>query len=386
MSQRVPSYQHVPAGAVAFGAGLSASLGEQRPLRKAERVLVVSDAGVRDAGLLERVTKGLGQKVALVDDAVVPDGDAVHIHGLADRARAANVDAIVAVGGGSVLDTAKAVAALLAKGGRLQELEGFATVRSKLLPLVGVPTTAGTGAEATQFVVVADREAGRKIILSDTSLVPTLAVLDPELVVGLPAHITAATAVDALTHAVEAAASRMRNPFGTALAVEAARTITADDGLARCLAEPGDVVARGRLLTAACLAGHAISANMLGACHAFAHALGALKGVPHGVANGLFLVPVMRLNLEKARGAYAHLGLALGGQGDETALAEHAIATVERVVHEVAKIPTRLRAVDVREEDLPRFTQLVLADPDLATNPVQINEASRVEAILRTRL
>lgn len=383
---RVTPFQHVSPGAVSFGPGLSAALAEQRPLRKAERVLVVSDAGVRDAGLLERVTKGLGDKVALVDDSVRPDGDAEHVNTLAQRAKDASVDAIVALGGGSVLDTAKAVAALLAKGGRVQDLEGFATVRARLLPLVAVPTTAGTGAEATQFVVVADRQAGKKLIISDTSLVPALAVLDPELVVGLPRAVTAATGVDALTHAVEAIGSRMRNPFGTALALEAARVIVADDGLARCLEEPSDLAARGRVLTAACLAGQAISTSMLGACHAFAHGLGALKGVPHGVANGLFLVPVMRLNLEKARPTYARLGLALGGQGDETALAEHAIACVERVVHEVAGVPRRLADVDVGEADLPALTALVMADPDLATNPVQITEASRVEEVLRARL
>lgn len=386
MSQRVHPFSHVSPGTVAFGPGLSASLAEQRPLRKAARVLVVTDAGVRDAGLLERVTKGLGDKVALVDDTVRPDGDAEHVNVLAGRAKEAGVDAIVALGGGSVLDTAKSVAALLAKGGRIQDLEGIATVRAKLLPLVAVPTTAGTGAEATQFVVIADRQAQKKIILSDTSLVPALAVLDPELVVGLPRAVTAATGVDALTHAVEAIGSRMRNPFGTALALEAARTIVADDGLARCLAEPSDLAARARLLTAACLAGQAISTSMLGACHAFAHGLGAAKGVPHGVANGLFLVPVMRLNLEKARPAYAQLGLALGGQGDETALAEHAISCVEQLVHDVAEVPRRLSAVGVTEADLPALTELVMADPDLATNPVQITEAARVEEVLRARL
>lgn len=383
---RLHPFQHVSPGAVTFAPGASSALAEQRLLRKAARVLVVTDAGVRDAGLLERVTKGLGEKVALLDDTVRPDGDAEHVNALAARAKEANVDAIVALGGGSVLDSAKAVAALLAKGGRLQDLDGIATVRARLLPLVAVPTTAGTGAEATQFVVIADRQAGRKLILVDTSLVPAQAVLDPELILGLPRAVTAATGVDALTHAVEAIGSRARNPFGTALALEAARIIVADDGLARCLEEPSDLAARGRMLAAACLAGQAISTNMLGACHAFAHGLGALKGVPHGIANGLFLVPVMRLNLEKARPTYAALGLALGGQGDETALAEHAIACVERLVHDVAEVPRNLSAVGVSEEDLPALTKLVMADPDLATNPVQITEASRIEEILRARL
>lgn len=383
---RVRPYQHAAPGSISFGAGLAASLAEQRPLKRAERVLVVSDAGVKGAGLLERVTRGLHDRVALVDDQAVPDGDVAHVDALAAQAKEANVDAIVAVGGGSVMDTAKGVAVVLARGGSIRDYEGFASVRAKLPPLVCVPTTAGTGSECTQFLVLMDRARGQKVIIADLSVVPALGVLDPELVVGLPERTTAATSVDALTHAVEALASRMKNPFGVALATEAARVLVAEGTLQRCLEAPDDIEARGRALNAASMAGQAISVCMLGACHAFAHALGALKGVPHGVANGAFLVPVMRFNLEKARSSYARLGQALGGQGDETALAEHAISEVERVVHEVARIPRRLSELGVDEGDVERLAEMALADPDLATNPVQITEVARASELIRARL
>jgi alcohol dehydrogenase class IV len=386
VSQQIFPFQFSPTGSVVFGPGSAGALGKQRALKRAERVLVITDAGVKAAGLLEVVVAGLCDKVALIDEGVVPDGDAAHIEALAERARNEGIDALVALGGGSVMDTAKGVAVLLAKGGRLREHEGYATVRAPLPPLVCVPTTAGTGSESTQFIVVADRELGRKLILTDGNLVPALGVLDPTLLVGLPRAVTAATGTDALAHAIEALGSRMRNPVGTALAIEAARALAADDGLLRCLEEPGDVLARGRVLVAANLAGQAISMNMLGACHAFAHALGALKGVPHGVANGLFLVPVMRMNLEKARPAYAHLGQALGGQGSEVALAEHAIAAVERLVHEVAGVPRRLADVGVSTGDVERLVELTMADPDLATNPVPFGDAEQARSLVLSTL
>lgn len=383
MSNVIP-YQHLPSGHVVFGAGAASALSEQRALRSAARVLLLSDAGVAAAGLVARVQRGLEGRVALVDTGVVPDGDARHVEELAGRAQEAGVDAIVALGGGSVIDSAKGVAVVMARGGPLSQWEGLARVRARLLPIVAVPTTTGTGSECTQFAVVLDREQRRKIILIDQSLVPGTAVLDPELVLGLPREVTAATGVDALTHAVEALASRMRNPFGVSLAAEAARMLVCDGVLARCLVAPDDLEARGRALSAAALAGQAVSTCMLGACHAFAHALGARFGVAHGVANGLFLPRIMRFNLPRARVAYARLGQTLGGQGDESALAEHAIAQVERVIHEEAGIPRHLRDLDIPADALEGLAALVLSDPDLATNPVQLTERERVVEILQS--
>jgi alcohol dehydrogenase class IV len=378
-------YAHYAPGQITYGPGAASALGKQRPVKKMSRVLVVTDAGVKAAGISERVLDALGDKAVLIDDETRPDGDCGHINALAEKAKAAEVEGVVAIGGGSVIDTAKAVGVVLAKGGKIQDYEGFATIRGKLPPIVAIPTTAGTGAECTQFIVVYDAEKKRKLIISDLSVVPSHAVLDPELVTRLPREHSAATGVDALTHAIEALASRMRNPFGTALATEAARIIL-EGGLERSLAQPDSVKARGEMLSAACLAGQAISTSMLGACHAFAHALGAYKQVPHGVANGLFLVETMRFNFEKSTPVYARLGRALGGQGDDTKLAWHAVSLVEKAVHGIAGIPEKLSEVGIVEDDLDPLADLVMADPDLATNPVQLNEKSRALEVLRSRL
>lgn len=382
----VRPFQFQSAGAVSFGPGLATQLAEQRPLKKTSRVAVVTDAGVEAAGLSGRVLEGLGDKVAFVDNKAVPDADADHVRALAARLKAENVEAVVAVGGGSVLDTAKTAAAVAATDRSLDDLEGFAKVRARLLPLVAVPTTAGTGAESTQFSVVKDHGRKHKHILTDMSLVPALAVLDPELLTSLPAHITAATGVDALAHAIEALASKAANPVADALALEAVRRIIEDRALSRSISQPSDVAARGEMLVAANLAGQAISSAMLGACHAFAHALGAGWSVPHGVANGLFLGPVMRLNLEKAEAKYAMLGRVLGGTGTSRALAEHAIDRVEDLIHVVAGLPTQLTEVGVLPKDLDALADGVMADPDLITNPVRITDKSHVLAMLEARI
>lgn len=373
----VRPFSHAAPGVVVFGPGAAREIGAHPVLRKAARVVVVTDAGVRASGAAERVLASLGAKVVLVEDGVVPDADVAHVEAAAARAKDASVDAIVAVGGGSVIDTAKGIGAILATGKRLVDVEGFATIRAKLPPLACVPTTAGTGSEATQFMVLKDVAAGRKRLYTDLSLVPALGVLDPELCLTLPPHVTAATGVDALTHAVEALASKMRNPFASALALEAVRLIVVERALERSLQDGADVDARGAMLVAATMAGQAVSAAMLGATHGFAHALGAVKGVPHGVANGLFVGPVMRMNLEKARGPYTDLARTLG-----VADAAAAIEAVERVVHEVAGIPTKV-ALD--EGELDRVADLTLADPDLLTNPVPLVEKDRVVAMLRAR-
>ncbi|HEY1101513.1 MAG TPA: iron-containing alcohol dehydrogenase, partial [Myxococcota bacterium] len=243
----------------------------------------------------------------------------------------------------------------------------------------------GTGAEATQFAVLKDNEAGTKRIFVDPCLVPALAVLDPTLLVGLPASVTKATAVDGLTHAIEAVASKLAHPIGTALATEAARRLLVDNSLQRCLENPADLEARADSLMAAHLAGQAVNTSMLGACHALAHVVGAATGLPHGVANGLFLVDVMRLNAAKAGAAYARLARALGvmSAGDDVAAL---IAAVDTFVHDVAGVPRRLRdaAPGLDEARLPELAAAALRDPDLPTNPVRFDEVLLL-SVLRNR-
>lgn len=372
-------YQYQSANQIVFGAGASKKIREVRPLRRVSRILIMSDAGVESAGLLAPIREALADVTVLLDTSVKPDGSVAHIDELARRAKEHDIEAIVAVGGGSVMDSAKAVAAVLRKGGSIADYEGFATIRSTLIPIVCVPTTTGTGAEATQFVVVHDHETGAKRIISDLSLVPTVAILDPELVAQLPRTIAVSTAADALTHAIEALGSRMANPLGDAMAMEALRLMLREQNFEKSLQKEVDQDARGRMLTAANLAGQAISTSMLGACHAFAHAFGAVKKVPHGYANGLFLGSVMRFNMKNAESAYAKIGSLLGVQGTEREQAEAAIDEVERLLHQVAGIPTTLKSIQIESSEKSELVDQVMADPDLRTNPVSIRDPSIVE-------
>jgi alcohol dehydrogenase class IV len=377
-------FSHTPSGPSIFGAGVAATVADKTLLKKCNRVVVVTDVGVRAAGLLDAIVSPFGDRVVHVEDGVVPDADCAHVDATAARAQEVGCDAVLAVGGGSVIDTAKGVVGALAKNAPIASLEGYATIRARTLPLVCVPTTAGTGSEATQFAVLKDRAAGRKRIYVDASLVPALAVLDPTLVVGLPRAVTAATAVDALTHALEAIGSKMRNPIGTALATEACRLLLVERALARSLENPADVDARGACLIAAHLAGQAVSTAMLGACHALAHVTGAHTGIPHGVANGLFLVDVLRANADKARAPYTTLSRSLGiasASDDVDAL----VAVVDDFVFGTAGLPRRLRdaAPTLTEASLPTLARAALADPDLPTNPVALDEGALLSILQR---
>jgi alcohol dehydrogenase class IV len=385
MTTPLRPFQHTPSGPSWFGPGTALALADKSLLKKCQRVVVVTDAGVRAAGLLDLVTAPLGARVVHVVDDVVPDADCAHVDATCAVLKTLGVDAVLALGGGSVIDTAKGVVAALAKNAPIASLEGIATIRAKTLPLVCVPTTAGTGSEATQFAVLKDRAAQKKRIYVDAALVPALAVLDPTLVVGLPKSVTAATAVDALAHALEAIGSKARHPIGTALATEACRLLLVEDTLARSLAAPDDLDARGRSLVAAHLAGQAVSTSMLGACHALAHVVGAKTGLAHGVSNGLFLTDVLARNAPKAAPAYQALARALGLAPDGDGLRQLQ-DVVDAFVFGTAGVPRRLRDAvpTLQEEDLPALARAALDDPDLLTNPVTLDEQALLH-MLRQR-
>ena len=378
------SFSHTPAGPVIGGAGVAASVGEKTLLKKHQRIAVITDKSVRAAGLVDGVLASLDGRVSMVVDDVVADGDCAAVERSAARARDAGVDAVVSVGGGSVIDSAKGLLAVLATNKRLAELEGYEQIGAMLLPHVAIPTTAGTGAEATQFAVLKDLQTGDKRIFVDPCLIPTLAVLDPTLLVGLPRHVTCATAVDGLTHAIEAIASKRAHPIAVALATEAARRLLVDRALERCLHDPTDLEARADCLMAAHLAGQAVNSSMLGACHALAHVVGAAAGIPHGVANGLFLVEIMRENISRAGPAYARLAQSLGiaSAGDDVAAL---IAVVDGFIHDTAGIPRHLRDVapQLTPAELPALAAAALRDPDLPTNPVRFDEALLLSVLSR---
>lgn len=264
----------------------------------ATRPLLLTDKGVSGSGLatlLSQVLAEGGLPVAACWDEIPADSSTAVVERIAARYRELGCDSLVALGGGSVIDTAKAVNILASLGGeRLLDHAGAGCLTRPLKPLAAVPTTAGTGSEVTQVAVIRDEGSGRKLPFTSPFLLPQLAVLDPRLSQGLPLPITAATAMDAMTHAIEAFIGNAKNPVSDALALMAVEKIA--DALPQVLVRPQDPALRLQLAEGSTLAGMAFSNSMVGLVHALGHSLGARCHLPHGLCMNLFLPAVLDYN------------------------------------------------------------------------------------------
>jgi alcohol dehydrogenase len=343
---------------------------------------VVTDPGIRAAGLLEPVVRALGDNCAGVFDEVPQDSDSEIVEKLAAAAREARADSLASLGGGSVIDTAKAAAILLTEGGKLADHDGFQMLGRAVTPHLSIPTTAGTGSEVTFAAVVKDRALRQKRVLFDYHLVPRVAILDPELLLSLPPRITAFTGMDAVTHAVEALHSLQAEPMADALALHALRL--AHTFLPVCVRDGGNLEARGRMQAAATLAGWAFTNAMVGIVHALAHSLGALFGVPHGIANAILLPHGMRFNLGACPERYALAAEALGARRSDMDDEQAALAAVETLAGLSAAIglPLRLREVGVPQEGLKECAELALSDGSIVYNPRPVSEVEEALEIL----
>jgi len=270
--------------------------------------LIVTDRGVLSAGLLDQTMpqfKELGLQVRIYSD-VQADPPVSVIDDAVKAAQDSEVDFIVGFGGGSSMDVAKLVALLAPGKEKLADVYGIGFAKGPRLPLILVPTTAGTGSEVTSISIVTVSESEKKGVVSP-QLLPDVALLDAELTLGLPAHVTAATGIDAMVHAIEAfTTQRLKNPVSDALAKEALHLLAGN--LHKAVNLGSDIEARENMLLGACLAGMAFNNAPVAGVHALAYPIGARFHVPHGLSNSLMLGPVMRFNLESAHAMYAELG------------------------------------------------------------------------------
>ncbi|MDE2372111.1 MAG: iron-containing alcohol dehydrogenase [Burkholderiales bacterium] len=358
-------------------------------LCSARRPLLMTDAGVRAAGLLgpiEAAFAAAGVAPAVVFDEVPPDSSLPTVRQAAAAYRAAGCDALIAVGGGSVIDTAKAANILVSEGGDdLQPHAGAHKLRRRLRPLFVVPTTAGTGSEVTLVAVVSDLEAGRKLPFTSGFLLPDLAVLDPRMTLTLPPRVTAMTAMDALTHAVEACTGLAANPISDAYATAAIRKIGAH--LIAVMDQPNDALGRLELMLASTMAGIAFSNSMVGMVHALGHALGALCHLPHGLCMGLLLPYVLEYNLPQRAERIGELLLPLAGAEVYAATppAQRAARTIGGIrelrdaLHRRCGLPrTLLETGQVAPQQLVEVAALALDDGPIVFNPA---EADRDELL-----
>ncbi|MEW5722651.1 MAG: iron-containing alcohol dehydrogenase [Thermodesulfobacteriota bacterium] len=375
--ERDLSFNYVAPTKVIFGPGSLRDLAlEVRTL--GTRAFLVTDPGVIAAGLAGKVREALGPLLAGEFSDVPQDTGMEVVDAGAAAAAQAGADVVVSLGGGSVMDTAKGICLLLKEGGSLRDHQGMQLLTRPQTPHVAVPTTAGTGSEVSAGAVILDQAQGQKILIWEYHLIPNVALLDPELTVGLPPHLTASTGMDAMTHAVECYMSQQRNPLSDAAALHAIRLITRH--LPTAVDKGSDLVARGQMQIAALLAGWAFSNALLGLVHAMAHSLGAVCRLPHGLANGLLLPHVMRFNLETVPGLMADVGVAMGAALPGQPPEEAGLAAVEAMaalVHRIG-LPAGLGAAGVDKKDLAACAALAMTDGSIIYNPRMVLEPEEV--------
>ena len=377
-------YQYVDRTRVIAGRDLLESTGFEFMKEGAQRVFVVTDQVIRGTGLVDRVEAGIadgGLEVAGVFDDVPQDSSTRVCEQCAEAAREAGADSFLAVGGGSVMDTAKVADAVFTHGGTAREQEGFFLMPrandgmgapEPIAPLACIPTTAGTGSEVSMAAVIKDHDEKVKIEIADFPLFPRLAILDPESTRTLPPQIAASTGMDAMTHAIEGYVSAEWSPHGDARALHALRLIR--DNLVRAVEDPSNEEARGNMLVAASLA----ITIQLGSVHAMSHPAGAHFGVPHGIANAIHLPHVIRFNAaggadiaNKYRDINELFGIESGGSDEAVgdALASHVSDMTSQM-----GLPTRLSEVGVPESGIPALVEGAMGDGTSLLNPREPSE------------
>jgi alcohol dehydrogenase len=306
-SLTIPSFDYEPRTRVVFGRGVFSRLGELAAELERRHVLLVSDPGLKAAGHEAKALENLnaaGLDVTVFDEVPTnPTTDDVERG--ADFARHHEVDLFVGLGGGSAMDCAKGINFLVTNGGRIEDYQGFGKATKPMLPFVAVPTTAGTGSEAQSYAVISDARSHMKMACGDKKAAAKVAILDPELTLTMPAGVTAATGIDAISHAVESFVTTKRNPISHMYARRAWNLLSR--AFPRVLEQPDDVDARAAMLLGAHLAGTAIENSMLGAAHALANPVTARFGVTHGTAIGVLLPHVVQFNSIEVDGMYRNL-------------------------------------------------------------------------------
>jgi alcohol dehydrogenase len=362
--------------------------------RGVSRPLIVTDAGVRAVGLVEPPTGALesgGVTVAAVFDAVPVDSSTATVAAVAACYRANECDCIIAIGGGSVIDSAKTANILATEGGDdVRAHAGAYTLKRRLAPLFVIPTTSGTGSEVTSVAVVRDEKIGTKLPFVSQFLMPDVAVLDARMTLALPAGLTAATAMDAMTHSIEAFTCLAKNPLSDAYATAAISKIS--QNLLRAVTTPKDQHARLELAVAATMAGVAFSNSMVGLVHSLGHSVGALAHLPHGLCMNVLLPYVLEFNLPVRAELIGDLLRPLAGDDvfAATPREQRAAAAISRIrtlrdhLHRDAGLPRTLQETGkVRRDQLSQIAAMALDDGSLLLNPRTVNHAEALSVLER---
>jgi len=389
---------------IVFGNGSIGQLDSILQRLKARNILLVTDPGIKNAGIVDRISSLLEQAnyETVIYDQVVPEppvDSAMDCYKFAKSQM--DIDAVIGLGGGSSIDMAKIVALLVAHGGHpLDYYGGENQVPGPIAPLVAIPTTAGTGSEVTSVAVLTDVENNLKVGISDNYLRPTVALLDPQLTVGLPAYVTACSGIDALSHAVEAYTAKPSSyiqaegnilfqgsiPISDALAYRAIELIAKNLPLA--VQQGSNLEARSNMLLGSLLAGMSFSNAGTAAAHALAYPIGGLVKSPHGEVTGLLLPYVMEYNTAVETEKMVKISRAFGVNTDGLSDKEAALAASKAVLKLLREIglPTRLTEIGIKDEDIPEIAEKTLLIDRLIRNNPRVPTQRNLEELLRKAL
>ena len=363
-----------------YGAGSRSVLADEIKKRGLKKIFVVTDKDLVKFGVVQKVTSILDlEKIEYsIFSNVKQNPTVAQVKEGVLAFSLSGADAIVAIGGGSPIDTAKAIG-IIANNPEFADvvsLEGVANTKNKSVPIIALPTTAGTAAEVTINYVITDEENVKKMVCVDPNVIPILSIVDAELMLSLPPSLTAATGMDALTHAIEGYITKGAWEMSDMFELKAIEMIAKH--LPVVVKNPSDVAARDGMAVAQYIAGMGFSNVGLGLVHGMAHPLGAYYDIPHGVANALLLPIVMEYNTESSIAKYADIARAMGIKTDNLSPKEAAKAAVNAVKNLAIEvgIPEKLRLLNVKEEDLERLSQSALDDVCTPGNPrdVQLND------------
>lgn len=377
---------HIPTQ-IEFGNGAIARLPEFVKALGGSRVLIVGDPGVQRVGLIDRVQAILtGASIFnavyadVESDPATRSVDEGTVHGKAN-----GCDLVVGIGGGSALDTAKAIGLMLVNDGNIKDYVGIGKVPRAGAPVIAVPTTAGTGSELTIWSVLSDKVAKAKISVGSALNCPAIALLDPELTLSLPPQITAATGMDALTHALESYVNTATQPISEAMSDQAMTLIARS--LSKAVADGSDVEARGDMLLASTIAAMAFNSTRLGLVHAFAMPLGAKFGIPHGLVNAIMLPEVMRFNHLANPRKFARIAEIFGEKTAGLSVEEAAalsVSAIEKLKLDVG-ITAKLSNFGVTEARFDEIVDEAMLSGNVPVNPRQPTNDD-MKALLRAEL
>lgn len=358
MSQEIKSFDFELPTKIRFGAGVVKEVGNEVKEMGSKNILIITDKGILNAGIVDVVLESLrsaGHDSIFIFDDVEPNPRDTTVHKAYEQAKSQSIDLLIAIGGGSSIDTAKSVGVLLEHGGRIKDYEFVDCERltKPITTLIAIPTTVGTGSEATCWSVITDTERHFKMSVGGHFAFPKLALVDPELVATLPSRIVASTGMDALTHAIEGYTATVSEPISDAYGLYAIELIANN---LREAAFTDNQAAKANMLLGSLMAGICFGSSDVAAVHCMAEAMGGLYDTPHGIANAMLLPVVMEFNYIADFEKFSRIAIAMGEKADNLTkgeLAYKAVLAVKRLSEDLA-IP-KMKDIGAKEEDFERL-------------------------------